>query len=241
MLHNILEFWQFPLEMGATTSIIQGQINSIQKSIDYLNKYPSDSSSAELLTRYIILQTEMNQTLLNSSTLSPEILSTRQREYETSMSQLDFEKASIQRSISPDSAAAYYYKQFTYYLGMLFAIIIITNKMITFDNFSLYKFINLSFYAVWGAVFYPFVLLWGVYDPPRWSASLIPFFKDTEYTLFTPLIFPYRFSDYTAIVTQLDPNKPIKTDSSKNILRVFTCIIIALLLIGQSIPASITA
>lgn len=227
--------------MGASASVIRGQINSIQKSIDYLNQYPSDTASAELLTRYINLQTEMNQTLLNSSTISPEILSARQSEYETSMSQLDFEKNIIQIGISPESAAAYYYKQLTYHFGILFAIIIITNKMISFDNFSFFKFINLVFYAVWGAAFYPLVLLWGVYDPPRWAASLIPFFKDTEYTIFTPLIFPYRYSDYRELVNgPLDPTKPIKTDSSKIILRVFTCIIIALLVIGQLIPRSIT-
>jgi hypothetical protein len=62
----------------------------------------------------------------------------------------------------------YYLRMMMFVVGPLFAFIIITNTFYKKD-FS-YK----LFYGLWAAIWYPLILLFGVYDPPNWVATIIP-------------------------------------------------------------------
>ena len=110
----------------------------------------------------------------------------------------------------------------SYYIGMIFAVIIITNKMV--DEPPLYK----IYYAFWGLVFYPLVLVWGLFYPPRWRALLIPLYPTSEQLWFLRYIPVFTYNE--------DKNPTLTPDTSSYALRVFTFIILMFWSILQFFP-----
>jgi len=62
-------------------------------------------------------------------------------------------------------------------LGMMFGCIVATHWSITSDMKIDKNMFYFLFYAVFGALLFPFPVLYGVINPPMWRAPLIPLFK----------------------------------------------------------------
>jgi hypothetical protein len=98
----------------------------------------------------------------------------------------------------------YYLKMMMLVLGPLFAFIIITNTVYAKD--VSYK----IFYGLWGAIWYPLTLLFGIYNPPSWVATIIPLEKSD---------LPVSFFQFWAYNISTDP---VTTEKGKTMLRLIS-------------------
>lgn len=220
--------------MGTGTSMISNfglstLVSNIQDSIDKLKKYPSDSESSALVERYLTLQTSVNSDMLKSTTMNPDILASKQASYNANRDQLDRERDIILLRLNPSSDAIYWYKQITYGVGMLFAIIIMTNKMVATEPY--YK---LLFYVPWALIFYPLVLAYGAFYTPDWHAPFIPIFqKPVTNPIIAFLFFTCLYEPPTRI--------PITTEKKSTFtpLKIFTFIVLIAFIIALFTPTNV--
>lgn len=209
--------------MGVGTSVLSSQAfttlgTRVKASMDELKDYPSDTKAVYTLTQYYRLLTEINTTITDLSGMSTDIIAARQSNYNSRIYNLDLEKDKILLRIKGISFASIF-QQVSYFIGMIFGMIIITNTMINED--WKYK----LFYALWGAIFYPIVLLYGVYNPPQWHSLFIPLF---EISTTSP-----SYIKYLTIFSYNPPGKAVIGLIDKKLtLRIFTAGVIALCIIA---------
>jgi hypothetical protein len=215
-----------PVDMGAGSSVISSQgfttlASRIQGSIDELNEFQSDAKASYISSRYVTLLSEVNKTITDLNDMPSDIVAAQQNTYNTRVYDLDLEKDRTLLRIK-GVTADYIIREISYFLGMIFAIIIITNTMINEDwKYKLY-------YALWGAIFYPIVLLYGVYNPPQWYALLIPFF---EISSTSPWYIRYMY-----LFSYNPPGKAVIGLIDKKLtLRIFTVLVIIICIISQTI------
>jgi hypothetical protein len=212
--------------MGAGTSVISSHgfstlASSTQGGIDQLKAYPSDKDAVALSIRYNTLLTTINKSIKDIDSASVNVIAAQQSSYNSQLDDLNTEKNEIITRIN-GVTSGYIIRQVSYALGMLFAVIIITNKMVG------EKWQFLMLYALWGAILYPFVLLYGLYDPPAWRALLIPIFELPSKEWYVRFMIPFQYQS---------EGKVIAAGGKKNTLTltVFTGIVFAIWVVGQSI------
>ena len=208
--------------MGVGTSVISSQgfttlASRVQASIDELKEYQSDTKANYTSMRYITLLSEIHKTIVDLDAMTSDVIAAQQNSYNTRIYDLDLEKDKILLRIKGVT-----FREMSYNIGMTFAIIIITNTMINEDwKYKLY-------YALWGAIFYPIVLLYGIYSPPQWHALLIPLF---EISSTSPSYIRYLHS-----FTYNPPGKAVIGLIDKKLtLRIFTGLVIILCIISTLI------
>jgi hypothetical protein len=213
--------------MGVGTSVLSSQAfttlaTRVQASIDELKDYQSDTKAANISARYTTLLGEINKSIAEFKDLSTDIIAAQQSSYNTRAYNLELEKDKTLLRIKGISFGSVF-QQIVYGIGMIFGMIIITNIMINED--WKYK----LFYALWGAVFYPIVLLYGVFNPPQWHSLFIPFF---EISTAAP-----SYIKYLTIFSYNPPGKAVAGGliDKKLTLRIFTGIVIALCIVSQFI------
>jgi hypothetical protein len=213
--------------MGAGTSVISSQgFNTlklnINGSISQLAAYPSDPTAVNISGRYQTLLTSVNHTITDLTGMNGDVAAALQSSYSSQMSELDLEKDITLTRIN-GVTYGHNLRLASYIIGMILAIIIITNTMVS--ELWLYK----LYYALWGAIFYPIVLLYGLYDPPVWRAILIPFY---EISIHSP-----SYIKYLPFFTYNPPGAPdLKKSNNKTTLRVFTGVAVLFGLIAQMLP-----
>ena len=212
--------------MGAGTSVISShgfstQASTAQAAIDELKTYSSDKDASALSVMYNTLLISINQSIKDVSGASVNIIAAQQSSYNSQLDDLNSEKNEIITRIN-GVTPGYIIRQVSYAFGMLFAIIIITNKMIG----EKWQFQIL--YALWGAILYPLVLLYGLYDPPVWRALLIPIFELPSKSNYVRYMIPFTYNS---------EGKVVDTGGTKNTLtlRVFTGIVFLVWITGQLI------
>jgi hypothetical protein len=212
--------------MGVGTSVLSSQTfttlgQRVQISIDELKNYQSDTQAVYTSGQYLALLTDINKTITDLSGMSTDIIAARQSNYNSRIYYLDIEKNKILLRRKLPSVGSVL-REFSYDIGMIFGIIIITNTMVNEDwKYKLY-------YALWGAIFYPIVLLYGVYNPPQWHAQLIPLFQLTSTS-------PWYIGNLYSFVYN-PPGKAVVGLIDKRLtLRIFTAVVIALCIIAQFI------
>ena len=212
--------------MGVGTSVISSQgfttlASRVQASIDELKEYQSDTKANYTSTRYVTLLNEIRKTIVDFPAMTSDTIAAQQNSYNTRIYNLDLEKDKILLRIK-GVTFGYAFREISYFIGMTFAVIIITNTMINEDwKYKLY-------YALWGAIFYPIVLLYGVYSPPQWHALLIPLF---EISSTSPSYIKYLHS-----FTYNPPGKAVIGSIDKKLtLRIFTGLVIILCIISTLI------
>jgi hypothetical protein len=87
-------------------------------------------------------------------------------------------------------------------MGPIFAVIIITNTF--YAEKTIYK----VFYGFWAALWYPITILFGIINPPKWRALIIPIVKSDG-----PFFF-LEFWKYRAVVdiaTEIEDTAKSKT------------------------------
>lgn len=131
----------------------------------------------------------------NINTISAELLRAKQNQFNAQLVELNIEKKNILEN-STQLDAIFVFKTITYSAGIFFAIIIISHTFI--DKNIFYK----IFYCVWGALLYPLVLLYGVYNSPNWRAILIPLVDVTNEMpgwasniILSTLIWPFKYTE----------------------------------------------
>jgi hypothetical protein len=173
-----------------TLSMTQQLVNNDMKSL----QSSTDTKASELLTKYTTLYNNINTTIRDISGTSSEILSAKQNQYNSELIELNLEKKNILQS-SLEINTIFVFKTLTYTAGMVFAIIIISHVFISESIY--YK----IFYCIWGAMLYPIVLLYGVYDAPSWKALLIPLVDTSNMSpsskMYAYLIFPFKYSAFS--------------------------------------------
>jgi hypothetical protein len=216
--------------MGAGTSLIATQgltvlKQNVQGSITTLRTYEtSDPDARKLITKYTTLSSLIDATKIDISGADANIIVAKQSSLNAETDELDQEKAVFLNKKGITTVG--FLQIVSYYLGMLFAVIIITNKMLS-ENW-LYK----MYYAIWGAVFYPLVLVWGIIDPPRWKALLIPLAPASSGLWYVRYIVPFVYTE--------DPKGTLPPDKSRDALRIFTVLIALFWGVLQFIPANWT-
>jgi len=212
MLYNIK---YEPVEMGVGTSLIATQGLEVLKtnvngSITTLANYQSFPVARDLTRRYNELLTLINATRRDISGANTDIIISKQSVLNAKNDALDQEKALFLYQTKGITTVEFL-QVVSYYLGMLFAVIIITNKMVSEPWY--YK----IYYAVFGMMFYPLVLIWGVFNPPQWRAVLIPFVDVGK---------KEWYIRYLGMFTYGIPTGELKPDTSSMALRIFTIIVL---------------
>ena len=212
--------------MGAGTSVISSHgfstlASSTQGAIDELKAYPSDKDATALSIKYNTLLISINQSIKDINGASVNVIAAQQSSYNSQLDDLNTQKNEIITRIN-GVTTGYVIRQVSYGLGMLFAVIIITNKMVG------EKWQFLMLYALWGAILYPLVLLYGLYDPPAWRALLIPIFELPSKSNYVRYMIPFTYNS---------EGKAVDTGGTKNTstLRVFTGIVFTIWIVGQLI------
>ena len=171
--------------LNFTQQIIEKDITALKSS--------TNANAPALIVKFNALNTDITTTLNDKSGISPEVLTAKQNSYNAQLIELNIEKKNILES-STTLGAVYVFKIITYSAGMLFAIIIISNTF--YDKNIFYK----IFYCIWGALLYPFVILYGVYSPPHWRAIFIPLIDMEDDSgwksniLISPFIFLFKYT-----------------------------------------------
>ena len=173
--------------LNVTQKLINNDIQKLQLS--------TDSRVPALLEKYNELNSDITTTLENISTISSDLLRAKQNQFNAQLVELNIEKKNILEN-STQLDAIFVFKTITYSAGIFFAIIIISHTFI--DKNILYK----IFYCVWGALLYPLVLLYGVYNSPNWRAILIPLVNVTNEMpgwasniILSALIWPFKYTE----------------------------------------------
>jgi len=96
----------------------------------------------------------------------------------------------------------YYCTMMIYILGPLFGFIIATN------TFYAEKVSIKLFYGFWGALWYPLTLLFGVIDPPKWRALIIPLVATNESFFFLQF---WMYKSVTDIAVEIEDSAKSKT------------------------------
>jgi hypothetical protein len=111
---------------------------------------------------------------------------------------------------------------------MVFGVIILTNSA-PLEDMILFKLL----YAVWGAILYPIVLLYGLYNPPTWHALLIPIVPSNTKAWYM------QYLQYFALVVYTPPNQIVaganNSSTSSTILQVFTGLVLIFWVVAQFI------
>jgi hypothetical protein len=212
--------------MGVGTSVISTHglttiASDISGSIYELKNYTSDNEARNLSIAYTTLATAVKSSVRNISGASANTIAAQQSTYNTQMNDLDQQKKSILTRLKGKTIGDYL-RLISYIIGMSFAIIIVTNAMVSEPWY--YK---LFFYAPWAVIFYPIVLLYGIYDPPVWHATAIPLFETSSMEWYLKYMGLFLYEPLGT------PSK-LKTES-KLPLRVFTALVIAYWITSQYI------
>lgn len=194
--------------LNVTKNLINADITSLEKS--------TNTGVPELIAKYSALSANVTKTINDISGASPDILRAKQNQFNSELIELNIEKKNILDG-SSDFSAKYIFKIITYSAGMILAIIIITNTFI--DKRIYYKIL----YSIWGALLYPLVLLYGVYDPPNWKAIIIPLFEKNENSS-TNIILSAIQSPFSYTLPSPDD---INKNTSKYALQAFSAICLA--------------
>lgn len=152
-------------ELLGTQALINASITSLQTS-------KSDKAPA-LIEKYKAVLANVNTTIadLSGADLNNSETTMRINQAETSytaqVANLNVVKNEI-LSHGDNTYAILIIKFLIYAAAQIFAIIIISH---VFLHETIYKKI---LYAFWGCLLYPFVLMYGIYNPPAWQAILFP-------------------------------------------------------------------
>ena len=161
------------LQNAAVNEQIQALLISAKKSIEGLTKV-NTTDSVKLQADYSTFINTTQSVSNRPAGISPGDYLTMTRE---AISALDSRRDDIIGSYvssSTDFFGAifsqfkYYCMMVTYILGPLFGFIIMTN--IFFDENILIK----LFYGLFGALWYPLIVVYGLFVPPVWRALIIP-------------------------------------------------------------------
>lgn len=213
--------------MGQTLSNVGGiqtqTLNVTQQLIKNATselKLSTNPKAPELITKYDTLSNSVTTTINDISGMSSELLTAKQNQFNSQLIELNIEKTQILQG-----TATLYGKQafkiITYSASIIFAVIIISHVFI--DKSIVFK----IFYCVWGALLYPLVILYGVYNAPNWKAVLIPLMPITENdegwksnVVISTVMWPFKYN------AQPDPDD-IKNAKSKYALQAFSfvCVI----------------
>jgi hypothetical protein len=212
--------------MGAGTSVIGSQglltiATDISGSIAELRPYSSDDQARNLSIAYGTLSTAVRTSIHDISGASANTIAAQQSTYNSQMDKLDRQKKTLLVRLKGETIGDLL-RLISYCIGMGFAIIIVTNLMVSDPWY--YK---LFFYAPWAAIFYPIVLLYGLYDPPVWHALFIPLFS---------LSLKAWYLQYMTLFLYEPVETPSKYKTeSKFTLQVFTGLVLTFWAIAQTI------
>lgn len=210
--------------MGAGTSVISTHglttlRDSVKSSQTTLTVYQSDKDVKTLLSAYYNLEQDITKTIKDISGASANTIAAEQSGYTAEMLVLDDER---DRIITRLKGYTVYdtLRQISYCIAMLTAAIIVTNMMVAENIY--YK---LLFYTPWAMIFYPFVLLYCLYDPPVWRALLIPLF---ELSTSTP-----AWARRLLLFTYSPPGAVNLGGDGKQVLRLLTAAAVAFVITMQ--------
>ena len=197
------------------------------------------SSAEALIGSYGNLLAQVQQYKAVAPTLDPGALNTQLASFRTALSKLDERKTTLIGGgngfvLTMRSALHYWAINVLYYVGPIFAAILITNTFYYNANakvpnsiFWIYK----LFYAFWAAVWYPAVLLYGVIDPPVFR-GILPFFGTSDPTASPMPLFGFR------VPTGRDD--PVNAEKGKLLLRLISMLLFAVFLYAYVFYAGIT-
>lgn len=235
------------LVLSQSLSQIDSIGQAISRSIYELTEIDTASSGSSgtkgpaeaLIGSYGNLLAQLQQYKAVAPTLDPGALNTQLASFRTTLSKLDDKKAILigggNGFVPTMKEALHYYAINTlYFVGPIFAAVLITNTFyynanakVPNSTFWIYK----LFYAFWAAVWYPAVLLYGAIDPPVFR-GLFPFFGTSDPTASPMPLFGFR------VPTGRDD--PVNAEKGKLLLRLMSMILFAVFLYAYVFYAGIT-
>jgi hypothetical protein len=211
--------------MSQTSSQVNSIKQAILRSIFQLTEFRTTSGSAgspasspvdslvsnynDLLARVSAYNPGANNAATTTATLSA---------FRKELADLDGKKAEFiaggKGFIGTAKEAAHFYiSHMLYIFGPIFAIVLVTNtfyqlKRVPPDSFALNA-LHKVFYAFWAAIWYPVVLLYGVFDPPVYRA-FFPLVPGVTGGLAGPLKWsPFEYEPPSSNAAQSEWNKSI--------------------------------
>jgi hypothetical protein len=208
--------------LSQTTSQINGIKQAILRSLFDLTEFQNKSGSSgsagsspvdslvlkfnDLLARVSAYNPGVNNAATTTATLS---------DFRKELSTLDGLKATFITGgggfvATAKEAAHFYISHALYIFGPIFAIILVTNtfyqlKRVPPDSLPMNAVYKL-FFAFWAAIWYPVVLLYGIFDPPVYRA-LFPLVPDTIPSTRLAIMRLYEYSPPTPNVAQSEWSK----------------------------------
>ena len=209
--------------LSQTTSQINAIKQAILRSIFQLTEFQTNSGSAGSASTFNVrglLVLKFNDLLARVSAYNPgennaATTSARLSEFRKELSTLDGLKATFITGgggfvTTAKAAALFYISRALYVLGPTFSIILVTNtfyqlKRVPSDSLpmnALYK----LFFTFWAAIWYPVILLYGIFDPPVYRA-FFPLVPDTIPSTRHPLTRLYEYQPPIPNVAQSEWNR----------------------------------
>ena len=212
--------------MGAATSAISTHgLKTLQTnvglSIEELAQYPSDPNATSIKGSYSTLLTNINKSIIDISGDSVNTIAAVQSTYNSEVVKLDQKRDSLLMRIKGYTTNDVL-RQVSYGVGMIFAVILLTNQMVG------EKWYIQIFYMIWGAILYPLVLLYCLYDPPAWRALLIPLFELPSKEWYIRYIMGFTYQPPSEAL--------ISENNGKLTLRLFTAAVVTFIIIMQFAP-----
>jgi hypothetical protein len=210
--------------LSQTTSQINAIKQAILRSIFQLTEFQTNSGSAGSAGSSPVdsLVLKFNDLLARVSAYNPgennaATTSARLSEFRKELSTLDGQKATFVTGgggfvATAKAAALFYISRILYVLGPTFSIILVTNtfyqlKRVPPDSLLMNATYKL-FFAFWAAIWYPVVLLYGIFDPPVYRA-FFPLVPDTIPSTRNPLRRLYEYQPPIPNVAQSEWNRSI--------------------------------
>ena len=210
--------------MSQTSSQVNSIKQAILRSIFQLTEFRTTSGSAgssasspvdslvsnynDLLARVSAYNPGANNAPTTTATLSA---------FRKELADLDVKKAEFiaggKGFIGTAKEAAHFYiSHMLYIFGPIFAIVLVTNtfyqlKRVPPDSFALNA-LHKVFYTFWAAIWYPVVLLYGVFDPPVYRA-FFPLVVDTTPSTVWAIQRFFRYEPPSSNAAQSEWNKSI--------------------------------
>lgn len=139
----------------------------IDNNIDELSVQGGAGATA-LIAKFQTLKTEVTSALNDASGTTIDMLSAKVSSLSTKLMELELEKNNL---LIKDNTFTFKekFKMATVYLGIMFGIMIAMNKFWPGHRPDM-GILHTLLYGLWGAILYPVVLLYGIYDTPPWLA-----------------------------------------------------------------------
>ena len=148
------------------------------------------TNATALIVKFDTLKTEVTSALNDASGTTIDMLSAKVSSLSSKLVELEIEKNNL---LIKDNTFTFKekFKMVTVYLGIMFGIMIAMNKFWPGHRTDMGILYTLL-YGLWGAILYPVVLLYGIYDTPSWLA-LFPLFDIKDYPKLQFLSYMFGF------------------------------------------------